>query len=263
MGLAQKCPDVFEPFFGGIFLENELRTSRRMFDFVFKMFGEAAAAIPARGMEEIPKQLASQLNRGSLILQKQVTSIEHYRVHTAQGDAFSARAILLATEAPGLVQNYQVPKPEPGRRVSCVYFQADQSPLRKAMIILNAHTPKLVNNLCVMSEVSTEYAPPGKALISASFNGSSHLSDGDLSAQIRNEFSKWFGDQVFGWRLLKRYQIDYALPNQDSVKHHSPANAYRINEGLYRCGDYLLNGSINAAMKSGRNVADLIAEDLK
>jgi hypothetical protein len=32
-----------------------------MFDFVMKMFSEGDAALPALGMEEIPKQLAIQL----------------------------------------------------------------------------------------------------------------------------------------------------------------------------------------------------------
>ena len=48
----------FTPFFSGIFLENKLDTSRRMFDFVFKMFGEGQMAVPNSGMKEIPKQLA-------------------------------------------------------------------------------------------------------------------------------------------------------------------------------------------------------------
>ena len=40
----------------GIFLENELKTSSRMFEFVFKMFSEGDTAIPGRGMGMIPKQ---------------------------------------------------------------------------------------------------------------------------------------------------------------------------------------------------------------
>ena len=47
----------FKPFYAGIFLENELTTSRRMFDFVFKMFAEGDTAIPANGIAEIPKQI--------------------------------------------------------------------------------------------------------------------------------------------------------------------------------------------------------------
>ena len=53
--------DFFIPFFSGIFLENKLETSSRMFEFVYKMFGEGHAAIPKAGMEAIPKQLLNNL----------------------------------------------------------------------------------------------------------------------------------------------------------------------------------------------------------
>jgi hypothetical protein len=42
----------FLSLFLGIFLENNLATPNRMFDFVMKMFSEGDAAIPALGMEE-------------------------------------------------------------------------------------------------------------------------------------------------------------------------------------------------------------------
>ena len=41
----------FRPFFGGIFLERELRTSSRMFEFVFRMFSEGNTALPVKGIE--------------------------------------------------------------------------------------------------------------------------------------------------------------------------------------------------------------------
>jgi protoporphyrinogen oxidase len=43
----------FKPFFGGIFLESELTTSSRMFEFVYKMFGEGLAVLPKEGIEDI------------------------------------------------------------------------------------------------------------------------------------------------------------------------------------------------------------------
>jgi predicted NAD/FAD-binding protein len=46
----------FRPFMTGIFLEGQLSTSSRMFEFVFKMFSEGNAAIPAKGMGMIPKR---------------------------------------------------------------------------------------------------------------------------------------------------------------------------------------------------------------
>lgn len=52
----------FRPFFSGIFLEENLDTSSRMFEFVYKMFGEGFAVIPKKGMGEIPKHLTGNLN---------------------------------------------------------------------------------------------------------------------------------------------------------------------------------------------------------
>ena len=60
VGFSEKMLNqFFKPFMTGIFLENELTTSSRMFEFVFKMFSEGDTAIPAKGMAEIPKQLAN------------------------------------------------------------------------------------------------------------------------------------------------------------------------------------------------------------
>lgn len=40
----------FRSFYGGIFLERELQTSSRMFEFTFKMFSQGSATLPSRGM---------------------------------------------------------------------------------------------------------------------------------------------------------------------------------------------------------------------
>src|SRR6201996_3499728 len=49
----------FEPFFAGIFLEHDLVTSSRFFEFLFRMFSVGDTTVPAEGMEQIPLQLAS------------------------------------------------------------------------------------------------------------------------------------------------------------------------------------------------------------
>ena len=57
-GFSQKVIDnFFKPFFNGIFLETDLVTSSRMFEFVFKMFGKGLAVIPKKGMQEIIKDV--------------------------------------------------------------------------------------------------------------------------------------------------------------------------------------------------------------
>ena len=56
----------FRPFLGGIFLEKELQTSSRMFEFVFRMLSEGDNALPATGMAAIPDQLAGKLPAGTI-----------------------------------------------------------------------------------------------------------------------------------------------------------------------------------------------------
>jgi len=43
------------------FLKHQLETSSRMFEFVYKMFGEGHATLPKSGIEAIPKQLLENL----------------------------------------------------------------------------------------------------------------------------------------------------------------------------------------------------------
>src|SRR5271155_1575748 len=48
----------FSPFLGGILLDGDLKSSSRMFEFVFKMLSEGSTVVPAGGMGAIPAQLA-------------------------------------------------------------------------------------------------------------------------------------------------------------------------------------------------------------
>lgn len=57
----------FNPFFAGIFLEPDLRTSSRMFEFVYKMFGEGYATIPELGIGEISRQLKGKLKHTEFV----------------------------------------------------------------------------------------------------------------------------------------------------------------------------------------------------
>ncbi|MBS1526922.1 MAG: FAD-dependent oxidoreductase, partial [Bacteroidetes bacterium] len=59
--------NFLKPFFGGVFLEDELNTSADMFEFLFKMFSEGGTAIPAFGMGMIAKQLGETLDKDDLL----------------------------------------------------------------------------------------------------------------------------------------------------------------------------------------------------
>jgi phytoene dehydrogenase-like protein len=249
----------YKPFFSGIFLENDLKTSSNMFDFVMKMFSEGDAAIPALGMEEIPKQLLAMLPANSIQYNVKVNAIENKTIICEDGTTLETDKIIIATEAIGLVSKYVSKTKQNFHQVTNVYFEANSAPTKKAVVVLNASTDKKwVNNLTVMSNVSHQYAPTGKVLISVSYNGIPAIDDATLAENMKAELKKWYGNQVEDWKLLKTYRINYALPNQEKVANELADSEIKINDNLFICGDHLLNGSINAAMKSGRIVAELI-----
>ncbi len=262
-GFSQKMIHRFyKPFFSGIFLENDLTTSSNMFDFVMKMFSEGDAAIPELGMEEIPKQLLAMLPENSIQYNIKVTAIEKNKITCEDGTTLETDKIIIATEAVGLAANYISKTKQKFHQVTNVYFEAKIAPTQKAVVVLNAATnKKWANNLTVMSNVSNEYAPAGKVLISISYNGIPEIDDTTLSENMKTELKKWYGDQVNDWKMLKAYRIQYALPNQEKVTNELTHSEIKINENLFICGDHLMNGSINAAMKSGRIVAELIDDN--
>lgn len=258
-GLNEKIIQRFlQPFFAGIFLENDLDTSRRMFDFVFKMFSRGDAAVPSKGMEQIPIQLAQSLPAERIRCNAKVKLIEGQIVSTEDGRTFHGDQIILATEATGIVKDYLPGIKREYNSVTCVYMEAPEAPYFEPLIALNSLSGKLVNNLAVMSNVSAEYAPAGKVLISASINGIQERSDEDLLKAIQSEMKQWYGSPVDNWSLLKVYRIEYALPDQQSVLYNIPDDKYFIRPGLAVCGDHLLHGSINAALRTGRKLANIL-----
>lgn len=262
-GFSQKMIDrFFKPFFSGIFLEDDLQTPNRMFDFVMKMFSEGDAVVPALGMEEIPKQLVKQLPDGCIQYNTTVTAIEGNTIITANGEKIISNTILIATEANSFLAKYKPETILAHQSVTNVYFETLVAPSDKAVVILNASSNrKIVNNLTVMSNVSKQYAPEGKVLVSVSCNGILGLSEQELVDAIINELTPWFGQQLQDWNLLKSYEIQYALPKLKELKDDVTLTDVKLADNLYCCGDHLMNGSINAAIKSGRLVATFIANE--
>lgn len=259
-GFSSKMIELFyKPFFSGIFLENDLKTSSNMFDFVMKMFSEGDAAIPELGMEEIPKQLLAMLPENSIHYNVKVSEIDDNKIICENGQTFETDKIIIATEANGFASKYIHESKTKFHQVTNVYFQAKVAPTKKAVVVLNASkNKKWVNNLTVMSNVSDKYAPIGKVLISISYNGIPDIDDVTLSENMKIELKNWYGNAVNDLKILKVYRIKYALPNQEKVINDLSNSDIQINNNLFICGDHLMNGSINAAMKSGRLVAELI-----
>ncbi|MEM9546067.1 MAG: NAD(P)/FAD-dependent oxidoreductase [Bacteroidota bacterium] len=252
--------NFFKPFFAGIFLEKDLKTSRRMFDFVFKMFGKGAAAIPNLGMEQIPISLAKELPEKSILTNTRVDRIENQTVYLTDGSSFSSPHIIIATEATGLIQDFK-PFNKTHQSTTHVHFTADEAPFSKKLIALNTSHKRIVNNLCVINSIAAGYSTSDKALISLSIVGKTEKKEEEMLKDIKKELKTWFGSSVETWEHLHTRRVDYALPNQYNVSNSALPAELKIREGLYVCGDHLANGSINAAMNVGRIAGELVRQE--
>jgi phytoene dehydrogenase-like protein len=257
-GFSEKIINTFfRPFFAGVFLEEELTTGSNFFRFTFKQFFEGNAAVPENGMREIPSQLLNNLPVASVRKNVAVESIENNVVKLSDGTSLSAGKIVLATnpEATDKLLNLHIERVY--NSTTCLYFSADFSPMAgKKYLSLNPNRRQLVHHMCVPSDVSAAYAPAGKTLISVTLRDAKGLSKVKQVEQTKRELSEWFGSSVNAWRLLEHQEIPQALSFYDGS---TKSTDYQVAENTYRCGDYLAYPSLNAAMKTGREVAELIA----
>ena len=249
----------FRPFFGGVFLERDLRTSSRMFLFLYAMFGRGGAALPAHGMQAIPDQLAVALPPGSLQLNRPAEAVRPGEIVLAGGEVVRADHIVLATSetaAARLFPEAFPEKPRPPRSTTCVYFETDQALPGRPVIHLDGDGIGPVNSACVLSRISPAYAPPGRQLISASILGAP--SSSDLEDVVREQMVRWFGPGAATWRHLRTCQVRQAQPESRQLSlGQGPLDA-RLAPGLYRCGDYCEDVSINGALLSGRRAAEAV-----
>ena len=261
-GFSPKMIDnFFAPFFSGIFLEKELKTSRRMFDFVFKMFSKGDTAIPNLGMEEIPKLLSHPLPSDSIITNARVSKIDQQTVQLTDGSSFSSPHIIVATEATGIIKELSSVKIA-HQSTTHIHFVANESPIEKPLIALNTNPNRLVNNICAINNIAPLYCTNNQFLISLSVVGKSKLTEKELIKAVRNELQLWFGKITQDWKHLHTRTIKYALPNQSNVSQYIATEKLQLRKGLYACGGFQLNGSINAAMKIGREVGELVSKKI-
>ncbi len=255
-GFSRELIDAFFlPFFGGVFLDSALETSSRLFAFVFKLFAEGEATLPAAGMQAIPRQLAERLPDAAIRYGATVESAGPGEVTLAGGEHLTAAAIVVAADGPEAARlTGAVEAPAP-RATTCVYYAAERSPLGEPVLVLDGDGGGPVNDLCVPSDVAPSYAPPGASLVSATVLGVPALDDEDLDAAVRDQLRGWFGAQVRGWRRLAVYRIPYALPAQPPAALEQPERPVRLREGLFVCGDHRDTASIQGAMVSGRRAA--------
>jgi phytoene dehydrogenase-like protein len=256
LGFSETMIDrFFRPLFGGIQLDPELRTSRRMFEIIFKSLSEGQSALPANGMSAIPEQMATNLGTENIFLNTQATKIETGAVTTVAGRVETS-AVVVATDQPSaseLLRTNEIAS----RVVGCVYFSADAPPTHEKFVVLDGTGQGPVLNAAILSNIAPSYAPPGKHLIVAALPG---IIAGDLEAMSRDQLRTWWGPQVDGWSHIKTYRITHAGPEQ--LPPFNPKQKVSLGNGLFVCGDHRDTGSIQGALYSGRRCGEAVLASL-
>ena len=251
------------PFLGGIFLDAQLQTSARMLMFVFGMFAKGRAALPAGGMQAIPRQLADRLPQGTVRLKTSVAAIGPGGVTLPDGETVAGRVVLAVDEPSARrLLNGGGPVDEGGpeaaagaslgQSTTTLYFTADTCPIGEATLVLNGTGEGRVNTVASLTAAQPAYSRNGRPLLSCSLIGRQTDETDALAEAVRGELSAWF-DGAKQWQFVHRCDVPYALPDQSAGTRRPPGIETR--EEAIVCGDWRSFGSIHHAMASGRAAA--------
>jgi phytoene dehydrogenase-like protein len=215
--------------------------------------------VPALGMGEIPRQLATRLPEDAVQLESPVDSLlrdgDRVAGITSAGQEHEADAVVVATDAPaaGGLTGEVVPEGAVGE--ACIYYETDGTENAKK-ILLNADDAAFVNNAVQISNVSEEYAPPGRHLLSAVALTGLDLPDGEIFRRGIEDMSRWYPGADF--RPLAIYRIPYGQFAQPPGVHDGLPENGTQTPGLFLAGEYTEDASINGSMLSGEKAAEAV-----
>ena len=248
--------DFFKPFFSGIFLEPDLKTSSRMFRFVYKMFGEGLATLPLDGIRAISKQLEMRLQRTEIIFDTEVTEVSGQELVLKDNTLINSDYIIIATPAAKLVPNLRG-QGNAWKGCDTLYFSAKKRAIDKPLIGLIASKKALINNIFYLTSLGRQWSDSGE-LLCVTVVKSHNLDQHNLVTRVQNELKEFC--EIDNLSFIKHYQIARGLPDLSDVQYDLAPSESQLTEHIFLAGDQLLNGSLNAAMISGERAAQGIIE---
>ena len=271
-GFSERFVDNFAaPFYGGITLDRSLSTSKRVFEYTFRTLSTGDIAVPAEGMNAIPRQLADHAREvgATIETEAEVTSVtpdDDGASITADGERHDADAVVVATDPPTARELTGVETiPTTARACVTQYYALDaRSDLETGRrLLLNADEDG-PNHVVAQSEVAPEYAPDDVTLVSATYLGDPEASDEELAERTRRTLESWYPERLFGrFDLLHTERVPFAQFAQPPGIHDDLPDLRAPEGPVYLAGDYTRWSSIEGAMESGRQAAKAVIEDVR
>ena len=235
------------PFFSGIFLEDKLETSSRMFEFIYKMFGEGFATLPKDGIEAIPKQLKKKLNDTNFLFNTKVISLKDGLITLNNGETLKTDATIIATEAKRILPNIKIEKTN-WKSCDTLYFEVEKSSIKKPFIGLIPNKYILINNIFFHTNLKTKHKGK-KELLSVSIVKNHDLINEKLVKKVKEELKQYCG--IDSCKFIEIYKIPKALPDLKKLKKEKTIQDITVDKNVFLAGDTNLNASLNGAMLAG------------
>jgi len=245
---------VLTPFLSGVLFDDSMTSSRRFVDLLLRTFVRGTPAVPARGMQAMPDQLATGLDvrLGTAVRAVTATTV------VTDDSTWHARAVVVATDAPaaaGLLPSLDVPV----MRSGTTWWHLADAPGEAftdgaALLVVDPDRRGPVVNTVVVSNAAPSYSVDGRALVASTTLGT----DVDERAVVEH-LTLLHGVDVTNWDTVAVHRIPATVPGMHvAATFRKPVE----HQGVYVAGDHRDTASIQGALVSGRRIADAVGHAL-
>ncbi len=241
------------PFLAGVLLEDDLETSSRYLDLLWRSFVRGRIGLPARGMQSVGEQLAGRLPPGTVHLGCRVTDVTGRVVRTESGRT-TADAVVVATDPSTAAQLLPAVAASAPRQVTTHLHVLAASPWEDALLVLGRPGEQVVNS-AVLSDAQPRYSPDGRALVASSTLAPTREAD------VREEVARAHGVATTDLDHLTSVTVPGAQPAAlPPLELRRPVD---LGDGVFVCGDHRDTPSIQGAMASGARTARAVLRRLR
>jgi phytoene dehydrogenase-like protein len=241
------------PFLAGVLLEDELATSSRYLDLLWRSFVRGAIGLPADGMQAVGEQLAGRLGTGCVQLHTRVRAVSSGSVVTDSG-IWTADAVVVATDPGTAAELLPAVEAVASREVTTHLHVLPQSPWPTPLIVLGQPRGRLVNSV-VRSDAQPRYSPDGRALVASSTLV--RTTEDEVRAEIAAAHDVSPSDLEHLASVTVPGAQPAALP---PLQLRRPVD---LGDRLFVCGDHRDTPSIQGAMASGARAARAVLRALR
>ncbi|MGY2067601.1 NAD(P)/FAD-dependent oxidoreductase [Blastococcus sp. SYSU DS0619] len=241
------------PFLAGVLLEDELATSSRYVDLLWRSFVRGGTGLPAAGMQAVGEQLAGRLGAERVHLRTAVRAVSSGSVLTDDG-SWSADAVVVATDPATAARLLPALDAAAPREVTTHLHVLPESPSRTPLIVLGSPGGRLVNTV-VLSDAQPRYSPDGRALVASS------TLDQTRADEVVGEIAAAHGVSPADLAHLTSVTVPGAQPAAlPPLQLRRPVD---LGDGVFVCGDHRDTPSIQGAMASGARTARAVLRALR